>query len=63
MPKSAIDQCDEMYDKIVSRKYVAMAGPMYDNLDNQILAEGERFDLEDYISMDFLLDNVIDEIG
>lgn len=62
MPQEVIDQCDEMYDAIVSGKYVVMEGPIYDNQGNQILSEGEHFTLNDYISMDFLLENVIGEI-
>ena len=63
MPEDVIAQCDEMYDAIVSGDYVVLEGPVYDNQGNQILGEGEQFSIEDYIEMDFLLDNVVGEMS
>lgn len=63
MPQEVIDQCDEMYEAIVNGEYTVMAGPIYDNQGNQVLEEGEFFSLEDYLAMDFLLDNVIGSLG
>ena len=62
MPQDVIDQCDEMYDAIVAGEYIVMSGPLYDNEGNEILADGETFDVEGMTNMSFLLDNVIGEI-
>lgn len=39
-----------------------MCGPLYDNEGNQILAEGETFDVEGMTDMFFLLDNVVGDV-
>lgn len=62
MPQDVVDKCNEMYDKIVSGEYTVLAGPISDNQGNEILAEGETFDLEELTNMYFLLDNIIGEI-
>lgn len=62
MPEDVVAQCDEMYNKIVNGEYTVMAGPIYDNQGNEILAEGETFTLEELINCYFLLDNVIGEL-
>lgn len=62
MPQEIVDQCNEMYDRIIDGEYVVMGGPLFDNEGNQILAEGETFDIEGMTTMAFLLDNVIGSI-
>lgn len=62
MPQDVIDQCDAMYESIINGEYVVMCGPLYDNEGNQILAEGETFDVEGMTDMFFLLDNVVGDV-
>lgn len=62
MPQEVIDQCNEMYDAIVSGEYVVLEGPVYDNQGNEVLAEGNTFTIEELVDCYFLLDNVIGEL-
>ena len=59
MPQEVIDQCDEMYERIVNGDYVVMEGPLVDNEGQEVLPAGETFTLEELMVCDFLLDNVI----
>ena len=59
MPEDVIAQCEEMYQSIIDGEYTVMAGPIYDNQGNEVLAEGETFTLDELTGMYFLLDNVI----
>ena len=43
-------------------RYTVMAGPLYDNEGNELLAEGETFTLEELINCYWLLDNVIGDL-
>lgn len=62
MPEDVVAQCDEMKDQIVNGEYTVMAGPLYDNEGNELLAEGETFTLEELIDCYWLLDNVIGDL-
>lgn len=62
MPADVIAACDEMYNSIVNGEYTVMAGPLFDNEGNELLAEGETFTLEELINCYWLLDNVIGDL-
>mgnify|MGYP003293852808 FL=1 len=62
MPEDVIAKCDEMKDKIVNGEYTVMAGPLSDNKGNELLKDGETFNLEQLIDCYWLLDNVIGDL-
>ena len=59
MPADVIADCQAVREKAINGEIEAFAAPVYDNQGNCVLEEGKEFTMEDYMSMTFLLDNVI----
>lgn len=59
MPADIIADCNAVRAMLISGELEVFPTPVYDNLGNLILAEGQTFTMDDYITMLFLLDNVV----
>ncbi|MDL2214424.1 BMP family ABC transporter substrate-binding protein [Clostridia bacterium OttesenSCG-928-O13] len=59
MPADVVTDCQKVREQLINGEVEVFPTPVMDNQGNEILAEGEEFSIEDYITMLFLLDNVV----
>lgn len=62
MPADVIADCEAVMAKVASGEIEVFKGPLKDNLGQEVLAEGESFSNEAWMSMMYLAENVIGEL-
>jgi basic membrane protein A and related proteins len=63
VPQEVQDEVDVAREQIISGELEIFAGPIFDNEDNEMVAEGAVMTLDELLSWQWFVDNVIGKVG